>query len=165
MNQMNVNGAHMPNGVPATMAAMNNGANGATPRPQSDNDEYKTRLNTYIYDYLLKNGEYDCARSLLGSSLKCMTKQAGAKKREADTMDTDSKDDIDLKKPADLPLPNHILDANTENSFLLDWFTLFWEIFLAPRNNKPARLNPNAVQYTNHIRVGLAMTRFCENHS
>jgi hypothetical protein len=152
MNQMNMNGANMPNGVAANMV-MNNGANGAPPRSQSEADEYKTKLNTYIYDYLLKNEQYDCARALLNSSLNVMSKPPGAKKREVDAMDTDSKDDLELKKPADLPLPDRILDQNTENSFLLDWFTLFWEIFLAPRSTKPPKLNPNAVQYTNHIRV------------
>lgn len=155
MNPMAMNGGNMPNGVPGNMAAMNNAANAGTPRtqPDSDTSEYKAKLNTYIYDYLLKNEQYDCARLLLNSSLNVLTKPAGAKKRNDDSMDTDSKDDIDLKKLGDLPLPDRILDANTENSFLLDWFTLFWEIFFAPRVQKPSKVNPVAVQYTNHIRV------------
>ena len=153
MNHMNMNGANMPNGIPGNMAAMNNGANGGTPRSQSEATEFKAKLNTYIYDYLLKNEQYDCARLLLNSSLTVITQPADPKKRDPDPMDPDSKADIDVKKPADLPLPHQILDANTENSFLLDWFTLFWEIFLAPRAQRPPKLNPNAVQYTNHIRV------------
>lgn len=158
MNMNNMNGVNVPNGIPAAMAAMNNGANGAAPRiPAGDtSQDFKKKLNTYIYDYMLKNEQYECARAILSSTLVVDQKPAGAKKRANgmdDGMNPDNKDNIDLKRPVDLPDPENILDAAFDNSFLLDWFTLFWEIFLAPRANRPQKLNPTAITYMGQNRV------------
>ena len=156
MNHIGLNGANMPNGI-GGMAGMQAGANGAAQRGQDDQPDYKVKLNTHIYDYLLKNELYDAARALLNSSSLVISTRQSPKRRpnglSGDAMDTDSKDNIDLKKPDDLPDAELQVNACFENSFLLDWFTLFWEIFSAPRPNRHPKLNPNAVQYMNHTRV------------
>lgn len=99
-------------------------------RPQSDEQK---RLNTYIYDYMLKNERYDLARQFI-KSFEILkgdgVKQSPGRANGADDMDADSKEDV--KKPADLPEPNI---PHMEGSFLYDWWCQFWDIFGAHRQN------------------------------
>ncbi|KAL9040986.1 MAG: hypothetical protein Q9214_004273, partial [Letrouitia sp. 1 TL-2023] len=134
------------------MPIMNNGANGATPRPGNDEDDpdYETRLNTYIYDYFLKSGQYECARSILngGLSVKTVPKRRDGDVNGADDMHTDSKDDLDSKRPHDLPLADLPPDPQG-NSFLLEWFGLFWDVFFAHQRKMPPA-TAQAMQYVAH---------------
>lgn len=155
MDQLNMNGMTVPNGVGGGIPPMSNGANGAL-RPGGDQDhplDYKQRLNTYIYDYLLQNEMYECARLFLNSPLQPKTRSNGS------DHDTDSKDDIDTKRPHNLPLPDipDPADANENSSFLLNWFSLFWDIFFAQRKGKGA--TPQALQYVHHSQVRPPETR------
>ena len=146
---MNVNGVN-----PATaMNAMANGTNGINVRNAADSEmEYKTKLNTYIYDYLLKNEQYDVARALHKSSMPIhSTPSAPPRKAKTDDGGEDSKDDIDTKKPTDLPYASNVPTMGSDNSFLLDWFQIFWEMWMAAGGKK--NMTSDAFAYMQHTKV------------
>jgi hypothetical protein len=100
-------------------------------------------LNTYIYEYFIRYGMYDCARSLLSSDQQVNVYKDGAGRRRDengnvmngvgdDPMDTDGKDDLDGKLPDDLPPPKLPMPTS-DTSFLYEWFCLFWDIYNAQR--------------------------------
>lgn len=132
---------------------MMNGTNGATPRTGSEQEEneLEARLNTYIYDFFLKSENYDCARAILNSHVPM---EPPVRRREDingadDAMHVDSKDDPDSKRPDDLPTVMPV----SENSFLLDWFSCFWDFYFARKNN--AKASQNAMSYLHHTQVRL----------
>ncbi|KAI9817241.1 MAG: hypothetical protein M1827_001354 [Pycnora praestabilis] len=152
-------GANMVGGPVVGMPMMNNGIGG--PRGNGDLNDSKSQLNTYIYDYLLKNELWDCARALLQSEVSLNTNQptktSPGHRRDGDMngiddngLDTDSKDDIHSKRPDDLPSPKVPSDC-PEGSFLYDWWCLFWDIFGAQRK-KPTKLGEGgaAIQYVQY---------------
>lgn len=135
-------------------AGMNMNMNGGAPPPRgapSSND--KTLLNTYIYDYFLKNGYIECARSLISEADISTTpnSQRNSPSRRAQKHDSDGNavngddnamdtgegpsqrknedpDDPNKDRADGLPLPK--LPANCpQGSFLFDWWCLFWDIF------------------------------------
>ncbi|KAK8116640.1 Som1 protein [Apiospora kogelbergensis] len=143
-------------GAPIPMA-MNNG-NGALPaQPMQGNDRnHRCMLNTYIYDYFMKEGMYDCARSLLRTDqpLNVSKDSPGSRRDENgnalngvsdDSMEIDHKHDVDSK---DLPTP---LIASSETCFLYEWFGLFWDMHLAQRNR--GNNNMQVSQYINHTQT------------
>ncbi|KKK19836.1 cAMP-dependent protein [Aspergillus rambellii] len=161
MNQMNVAGMNPGAGGPVGGVPMIN--NGST-APRNDGtmtniqDVMINNLNTYIYDYFLKRGYHDCARALVkDESIKLNTeppiKTSPGHRRdgevngiEGDAMMTDGKDGEKLKIPDDLPRPN-LGSEGQQSSFLLDWFSLFWDFFWAQRKKG----NSNDVrQYLQH---------------
>lgn len=135
------NGAINPQGAPA----------GALPRQQQVNDNQRGVLNTYIYEYFLRYGMYECARSLLSSDQTVNVHKDGSKVNGAgdDSMDTDNKDDLDSKLPDDLPPPKLPMPAS-DTSFLYEWFCLFWDIYNAQRQKSG---NPHVNQYVSHTQV------------
>lgn len=167
MNQMNVGGMNPGAGGPVGGIPMINSASTA-PRDGAMHNVQETminHLNTYIYDYFLKRGYHDCARALVqDESIKLNTegptktspghrRDGDANGVDGDTMMGDSKDGEKIKIPDDLPRPNLPSDSQ-QSSFLLDWFSLFWDIFWAQRK----RGNSNdAKQYLQHTQV-------CMNH-
>lgn len=163
MNQMNMPGMNPGAGGPVGGVPMIN--NGST-APRNDGnvtnipENMINNLNTYIYDYFLKRGYHDCARALVqDDSVKLNTEPAiktspGNRRDgdingvEGDAMMTDGKDGDKLKVPDDLPRPS--LPHESHSSFLLDWFSLFWDFFWAQRNKG----NRNDVrQYLHHTQV------------
>ncbi|KAH6962286.1 hypothetical protein BKA56DRAFT_499235 [Ilyonectria sp. MPI-CAGE-AT-0026] len=161
MNQMGgpVGGAPMPmmnNGAVNPQAAAQAAA-AAAARQQQMNDGQRGVLNTYIYEYFIRYGMYDCARSLLSSDQQVNVLKEGANRRRDengnvingagdDPMDTDSKDDIDAKLPDGLPPPKLPMPAS-DTSFLYEWFCLFWDIYNAQRAKGG---NGNVNQYVAH---------------
>jgi hypothetical protein len=134
----------------AQMAAMN--ANGGSvdgthmAHPASkrlDGNESTVQLNTYIYDYFLRNGHIGLARAMLEGDLKMSTEKANSNNKPNGV---DSLDSIE-----DMPLPQLPRNQACDNSFLLDWFNQFWDMFGASRarSNAPK----NATQYLQHTRV------------
>lgn len=164
-NMSNMNAMGGPVGAPMPM--MNNGAvapQAGIPGPrqaQMPTDSQRTLLNTYIYEYFIRNNMYDCARSLLNSDQQVNVLKDGPNRRRDengnllgnglgdDAMDTDSKDDMDSKLPNDLPAPKLPLPAS-ETSFLYEWFCLFWDIFHAQRAKGG---NGPVAQYVSHTQV------------
>ena len=143
------------NGVMAGMPLMNNGLNGATPRPSSEQDdpEYEARLNAYIYDYFLRNENWDCARALVSSGVQMapsLRRDGDVNGTDDNAMQTDPKDDMDSKRPEDLPPPSVASDGQGA-SFLLEWFALFWDVYFAQRKNSKA--TQQATQYVQHTQV------------
>lgn len=137
---------------------MNSALTGQQVQSQGNN---RTVLNTYIYDYFLREGMYDCARAMLKSeqTLNVIKDSPGRRRDENgnilnngvgdDPMDTDSKDDIDTKRPTDLPPPN--VPQGADNCFLYEWFCLFWDMLMAQRN-KPG-ISPPVNAYVQHTQV------------
>lgn len=163
MNQMNVTGMNPGAGGPVGGVPMMN--NGST-APRNDGNVSNipetmiNNLNTYIYDYFLKRGYHECARALVkDESIKLNTepptKTSPGHRREdmngveGDAIMTDSKDGDKIKIPDDLPRPN-LASESQQSSFLLDWFSLFWDFFWAQRKKG----NSNDVrQYLQHTQV------------
>ena len=173
MAQMNAMGGPV-GGAPMPM--MNNGAmpvrpqQPPQPQPQqqqqgpqmqfgagSMDNNNRPLLETYIYDYFLRQGMYDCARTLLQQSSEIKTVKSASPGQNLnglgdDPMDTDSKDNLDQKRPDDLPaamIPN----TSAGNSiFLLDWFSMFWDLFNGQKSKGPPLVN----QYVQHNQVRIA---------
>lgn len=144
------------------MPMMNNGGAVAPPaasRPQQQpiNEGNKHLLNTYIYEYFLRNEMYDCARALLASDPQIKVQDGPNTRRDengnivanGETMDVDSKDGIDSKGPEGLPQPS-IPNPSMDNPFLYEWFCLFWDMFNAQKGKSA---NNQVQQYINFNQV------------
>jgi hypothetical protein len=146
----------------AQMAAMtaNGGPDGTPvmgnmPHPNKRmNTDPREQLNTYIYDYFIRNDHLQLARSMLDANLKMSTappQKTSPKNRSngIDPMDDGSRD----------PLPTPLLPQNqmADNSFLLDWWVQFWDIYQATKNrgNGPSK----GAQYIQHTRVSMSHNR------
>ena len=153
MNNVNMGGMNAMGGpVGGGMPMMNNGAGpGGIRPPMPVTGDQRSQLNTYIYEYFLRNGMFDCARSLLNSDqpINTLKDSPGRRNEGADGEDGDSKDDIDSKRPDDLPLPNLPKDA-PDSCFLYEWWCLFWDMFNAQRKNVDGR---QVSQYVTHTQV------------
>jgi hypothetical protein len=160
-NIPNINPMGGPVGGGAPVPMMHNGAMNTQavpgapgPRSQQMNDNQRGVLNTYIYEYFIRYGMFDCARSLLSSDQQVNVHKDGKGSNSVngtgdDHMDTDSKEDIDSKIPDDLPQPKLPMPAS-DSSFLYEWFCLFWDIYNAQRAKSG---NPNVNQYVTHTQV------------
>lgn len=126
------------------------------------NENSRVLLNTYIYEYFLRFGMNDCARTLLDGDHQVLVVRDGSNRRRdengnvlgngvgGDAMETDNKDDMDAKSPDDLPPPR--LPKSSENtSFLHEWFCLFWDMYSAQRKSG----NSSVHQYLHHTAVSL----------
>jgi hypothetical protein len=159
MNNVNMGGMNAMGGpVGGGMPMMNNGAAGVRP-PMPVNKDQRSQLNTYIYEYFLRNGMYDCARSLLKSEQPMnLIKDSPGRRRDdngnlgngTEEGGDDSKDDIDSKRPVDLPEPD-LPQECPETCFLYEWWCLFWDMFNAQRGKGDGR---NVMQYVTHTQVG-----------
>ncbi|KAI0973894.1 hypothetical protein F4678DRAFT_486497 [Xylaria arbuscula] len=154
----NVNMANIPmaggpiGGGPMAMMGNNALAAGQVQRPPENN---RANLNTYIYDYFLREGMFDCARAMLNSE-QALNVHKNPRRDENgnaignglgdDPMDTDNKDDLDAKRPSDLPAPN--VPNGSDSCFLYEWFCLFWDMLSAQRNK--GGVSPHVSQYVAH---------------
>lgn len=135
----------MPGGPVGGVPMMNSAS---APPPPTQESVYK-QLNTYIYDYFLKRGQFDIARMLLNDESIPLATDPDPKTSpshmngvDGDTSMTDSKDDK-IKIPDEFPRPQVPIDS--PNSFLFEWYSLYWDIFLVQRRRTP--LNPMAPQF------------------
>ena len=150
MNQQQAMAAmNAAGGMAVGTPMMNNGG------PRSEPMSNKQQLNTYIYDYFIKNGHFELARFAQRELPINVLPQPKASPGRRDvngvdgTADGDIKDE-NLKRPDDLPLPS--IPDNTEGSFLFDWWCQFWEIWSAHRRKIPP--GATASQYLTHAQVG-----------
>ena len=150
------NGASVPMG---SMPMMNNIANGATPRlgGEQDDEDIEGRLNAYIYDYLLRKEHFDCARAVINGGLHMSpalrSRDNDVNGTDDNAMQTDTKVEVDSKRPDDLPPPSIAGGSSDPQAqpFLLEWFGLFWDVFHAQRRKPTA--NAQALHYVQHTQV------------
>lgn len=145
--------------VGPAMPMMNNGAVAPPPgpRPQQPSENNKHLLNTYIYEYFLRNDMFDCARALLNADPGMKIQDGPNTRRDADgniiangdSMDVDNKDGIDSKGAEGLPQPS-IPNPSMDNPFLYEWFCLFWDMFNAQKGKSG---NPQVSSYMSHTQV------------
>lgn len=136
MAQMGANGG--PDGTPIM---------GNMPRPsQRPLMDPREQLNTYIYDYFLRNKHIRLARAMVECDMKMATvpplkPSPNNRSNGVDPMD-ESADD----------LPNPLLPKGqlADDSFLLDWWVQFWDIYQATSNRG---INTKSSQYIAHTRV------------
>lgn len=101
--------------------------NVGTPSNEVNPENILKKLNTAIYDYLLRNQLYDVARSFQ-EQMPIETKAEDKDSPKMNGVDDgleDSRDQAILKRPEGLPLPNNMISG----PFLQDWWCQFWEIF------------------------------------
>lgn len=144
MAGMNMAGGPVGGGMPM----MNNGkpAGGIRQQPL----DQRSQLNTYIYDYFLRNQMHDCARALYQTDPKIQVIKDSPGRNGADD---EIKDELDQKRPDDLPesdVPRECL----ESCFLYEWWCLFWDMFNAQRGKGDGTA---VMQYVNHTQVGIAL--------
>ncbi|KAK4695746.1 hypothetical protein P7C71_g2060, partial [Lecanoromycetidae sp. Uapishka_2] len=150
MNQMNIMAGFNPGNPALGNVPMANGGNNAAGRmaedPADENTEHK--LNTFIYSYLCNRGHYDAARALKNSNAQFDPLLENNDVNGDGNMQIDSKDGIDLQRPDDLPNPKNMPTDGQGGPFLLSWFSVFWDIFWAQRNQ--SRASNSAIGYVQH---------------
>lgn len=150
---MNMGGFNAGNGALGNMPMPNHGPNGVGNRMPDDHEDtnYEAKLNAHIYGYFCSKGKWDLARALKDSGMEFEPPLVNDNANGAnDSMQTDSKDGIDVKRPDDLPDVSHLGDGQG-GSFLSSWFALFWDIFSAQR--KSNRASAYATQYVTQTQV------------
>jgi hypothetical protein len=136
--QMNMGGMGGPvGGAPPqqnNQQHQQNAGNAGTPNggavPANDPLDTVKRLNTYIYDYFLRNQHYDIARAMHQSSTMEIFTQPKQSPNQRQNQ-PNGNDDNDADRPKDLPDPAF---QNTEGPFLQDWWFQFWDIYHSRRN-------------------------------
>ncbi|KAG9245184.1 SOM1 protein [Calycina marina] len=152
MNNVNMAGMNALGGPVGGggMPMMNNGAPGGGPRPQMPiNESQRSQLNTYIYDYFLRNQMYDCARALYQSDPTMKVIKSSPGQNGDNRGDEESKDDVDKQRPDDLPRSDVPREC-PESCFLYEWWCLFWDMFNAQRGKAD---NPKVTQYVQHTQA------------
>ncbi|KAK0267679.1 hypothetical protein LTS16_021379 [Friedmanniomyces endolithicus] len=100
-----------------------------TPSSGDGNGNAKKRLNTVIYDYLLRNNLHEVARGFLKHmDIEIDVKKSPNSRGQPNGVADDGMDlgIAELKDlPDDLPMPAQLGDG----PFLLDWWCQFWEIY------------------------------------
>lgn len=116
----------------------------------------KIMLNTYIYDYFMKEEQLELAKALLEKSNLQVNTQPPIKtspgRRDANGVDddNDSKDEV-KKRLAEMPIPK--VPGNCPgDAFLYDWWCIFWDIWGASRQKTKSATN--AGRYLDHTQVG-----------
>jgi hypothetical protein len=147
--QMNMAAMGGPVGGGGGVAAqMNPGTPGGSAAQEMNHIAIMKKLNTAIYDYLLRSGLYDIAKAFMDkmpietkNDVKQSPNQRGGQQANGidDGMD-DSKDHGILNRPDDLPLPNTLFDG----PFLQDWWCQFWEIHWGVRGRAVMKSNTQA---------------------
>jgi len=148
----------MQNPMAAQMAAMN--ANGGpvdgTPimgamghpgmRMEQPGGGPAGMLNTYIYDYFLRNNHLQAARAMLETgelTLQTEPPQKPSPKNRPNGIDA-------MNSREEFPEPKLPQNQVADNSFLHDWWVQFWDIFSANRGRTaPAA---KSTQYIGHTR-------------
>ncbi|KAF2273395.1 uncharacterized protein EI97DRAFT_444924 [Westerdykella ornata] len=120
------------------------------PGPKEDpRQDPRGQLNTYIYDYHLRNGHIQAAKAMLDNNLQ-MNLQTKPKQSPG-SRNVNGVDSMEPDEAADLPRPVLPTGQCVDNSFLMDWWCQFWDIFSARRPSMSA--NQKAGQYNQHVRL------------
>ena len=106
---------------------------------------------------------FDCARSLLKSSDLNVHKNS-SRRRDANGMDLsgdgdeDTKDHFDPSRPDDLPAPNLPKDG-PDDCFLIEWWSLFWDMFNAQRSTSGKGVGADIKNYQQFTQVSCSKFR------
>ncbi|KAF2853592.1 hypothetical protein T440DRAFT_311054 [Plenodomus tracheiphilus IPT5] len=136
----------------AQMAAMN-ASNGSVDGPPMMNNKRlgtdpREQLNTYIYDYFLRNSHFKLAKAMLDSS-DTVKMSTGPPQKPSPNNRPNGVDPIDQDGAEGFPTPQLPPNQMADNSFLLDWWVQFWDIYQATK----ARTGPSkGNQYIQHTR-------------
>ncbi|KAJ3453842.1 hypothetical protein MRS44_018474 [Fusarium solani] len=112
------------------------------PRQLQEHYNKQTQLNTYIYEYFLRYGMFDCAQAILKAdpdvklqrhSPRSPRDNNGCRLRNARSYESIDIA-LDSKRSGFLPAPN-LPNLSPESCFLYEWFCLFWDMFNAPKND------------------------------
>ncbi|KAM6504740.1 hypothetical protein FSOLCH5_015236 [Fusarium solani] len=111
------------------------------PRQLQENYNKQTQLNTYIYEYFLRYGMFDCAQAILKADSDVNVQRHSPRSPRNDkrcrlrnTLSDESIDiGLDSKLSGLLPDPN-VPNLPLESCFLYEWFCLFWDMFNAQKN-------------------------------
>ncbi|KAK2685049.1 hypothetical protein QWA68_016158 [Fusarium oxysporum] len=137
------------------MKAMAGHLHDASRHPR-ENYNKRTQLNTYIYQYFLHNGMFQCAQSIreVDSGVNVQRHSPSSARNDKslrlknalhnETIDTR----LDFTHPNLLPVPN-VPNLSPDSCFLYEWFCLFWAMFNA-QQNEDGRIE--ACQYACHIK-------------
>ncbi|KAF1354433.1 hypothetical protein EJ07DRAFT_133008 [Lizonia empirigonia] len=139
---MNANGGPV-NGTPI-MANMSM----PVPPPARPVMDPREQLNTYIYDYFLRNNHNRLARAMVECDMKMSTSPP---QKPSPSSKPNGIDAIDDDSSSGLPLPLLPKNQMADNSFLLDWWVQFWDIYQATkdRSGTPSK----GAQYITHTRA------------
>lgn len=157
---ININNIGMAGGIPGGMDT------GAQQRAAGHSE--RQTLNTYIYDYFIKNDMLECAKALLKNPSADVqhdgnfrNSPSGRPKHEGemngvddDTMDSGDRQGEDGDEPKsvkDLPQPK--VPSLHGSSFLLEWWCCFTDIYWA--RNKHTNASNAANAYVNNTQVCL----------
>ncbi|KAH9863771.1 hypothetical protein J1614_009703 [Plenodomus biglobosus] len=136
----------------AQMAAMNasNGSGDGTPMMNNKRmtTDPREQLNTYIYDYFLRNSHFKLAKAMLDSS-DTVKMSTGPPQKPSPNNRPNGVDPMDQDGAEGFPSPQLPPNQMADNSFLLDWWVQFWDIYQATK----ARTGPSkGNQYIQHTR-------------
>ncbi|KAF2127924.1 hypothetical protein P153DRAFT_376854 [Dothidotthia symphoricarpi CBS 119687] len=134
MAAMSVNGG--PDGTPVM---------GNMARPQRPPMDPREQLNTYIYDYFLRNKHVRLARAMVECDMKMATSPPLKPSPNNRANGVDAMDE----SADDLPNPQLPKGQLADDSFLLDWWVQFWDIYQA---TSIRGLNSKSSQYIAHTR-------------
>ena len=162
MNMAGVNPAAAGGPVGGNMMMMNNGSPAMQQGLDTSPEDIKQQLNTYVYEYLVKVGVPDVARTLLqkGDIFKIKIDKGSPGNRKNNDMNGIDPDamDMDLKGdfPDDLPRPQVPPLIGSGNGFLFEWFSMFSDLYFA--HHKRGKLQGGAgmgpaAQYLMHTQV------------
>ena len=161
MNMAGMNPAVAGGPVGGNMMMMNNGSPAMPQVLDPSPEAIKEQLNTYIYEYLVRAGLPDVARTLLQKQdlFKIRTDKGSPNNRknaEVNGMDPDAMD-MDMKGdfPDDLPRPQ-VPPIGGPNGFLFEWFSMFNDLYSA--HSKRGKMQGGAgmgpaAQYLMHTQV------------
>lgn len=137
------------------MMMMNNGGAGTPSGGSVSQDNVRSILNTYIYEYILKLENWDLARAMdksdkfdfhVDNNIKQSPGRKAGNAMNGDAMDMDGNNE----PPPDLPRPG--LQSDVPGlGFLFDWFSLFNDMFQAQRQKGDSA--GVARQYINQTQV------------
>lgn len=123
---------------------------GNMPRPANkDAMDPRNLMNTYIYDYFIRNKHYGLAKSMVESEIP-INLQGG--KPSPNGRNVNGVDAMDENERNSLPDPVLPPGQRVDNSFLMDWWLQFWDIYSANRG-RPTK----SAQYSQHARVRLIL--------
>lgn len=124
---------------------------GLRPSANDQMSDPKKNIHFYIYDYFLKNGFYGLARNMINTPDLNMNLQPIIKQSPG-SRNVNGVDAMDNDERGDLPDPGLPPGQRVENSFLLDWWSMFWDIYGAHRKGSS---NPKAAQFSTNARVSV----------